>query len=112
MRVFSNWADECHGLRNQGRLQQRVPRNCASASCPLTMRLSDAGLRRRKTKLIYPNHRLTPWLIEDSTPRSLEPIVRCLAPTLVRKIAKPSKFQGNRNKRIHKSSPRPPEQSS
>jgi hypothetical protein len=28
----------------------------------LTMRLSGAGLRRRQTKLIYPNHRLPPWL--------------------------------------------------
>jgi hypothetical protein len=26
------------------------------------------GLGRRKTKLIYPNHRLLPWLSED-TPR-------------------------------------------
>jgi hypothetical protein len=34
----------------------------------LTMRLSDAGLRRRKTKLIYPNHRLPPWLTGDATP--------------------------------------------
>ncbi len=28
----------------------------------LTVRLSDAGLRRCQTKLIYPNHRLPPWL--------------------------------------------------
>src|ERR1700733_11409083 len=42
----------------------------------LTMRLSDAGLRRRPTKLIYPHHRLPPWLTEYATPRSLEPIVR------------------------------------
>ena len=40
------------------------------------MRLSDAGVRRRQTKLIYPNHRSPSWLIEDTTPRSLEPIVR------------------------------------
>src|SRR5580692_7452296 len=40
------------------------------------MRLSDAWLRCRPTKLIYPNHRLPPWLTEDTTPRSLEPIVR------------------------------------
>ena len=33
----------------------------------LTMRLSDAGMRRRKTKLIYPNHRLPPWPTEDAT---------------------------------------------
>ena len=31
------------------------------------MRLSDAGLRQRQTKLIYPNHRLPPWLTEDAT---------------------------------------------
>src|SRR5450631_4223745 len=48
------------------------------------MRLSDAGLRCRQTKLIYPNHRLPPWLTEDSTPRSLEPIVgRILCATAV-----------------------------
>jgi hypothetical protein len=40
------------------------------------MRLSDAGLRRRKTKPLYPNHRFPPWLTEDDTPRSLEPMVR------------------------------------
>jgi hypothetical protein len=33
----------------------------------LTLRLSDAGLRRRQTKLIYPDHRSTPWLTEDAT---------------------------------------------
>ena len=31
------------------------------------MRLSDAGLRRHPTKLIYPNHRLPPGLTEDAT---------------------------------------------
>jgi hypothetical protein len=40
------------------------------------MRLSDAGLRCRQTKLIYPDHRLPPWPNEDAIPRSLEPIVR------------------------------------
>jgi uncharacterized protein len=40
------------------------------------MRLSDAGLRRRQTKLIYPNHRLPPATTEDAAPRSLQPIVR------------------------------------
>jgi hypothetical protein len=40
------------------------------------MRLSDARLRCRQTKLFYPNHRLPPWLAEDATPRSLEPMVR------------------------------------
>jgi hypothetical protein len=28
------------------------------------MRLSDAGLRCRPTKLIYPDHRIPPWLTE------------------------------------------------
>jgi len=32
----------------------------------LTMRLSDAGLRRHPTKLIYPDRRPSPWLIEDA----------------------------------------------
>jgi hypothetical protein len=40
------------------------------------MRLSDAGLRCRPTKLIYTNHRLPPWPNGDAAPRSLEPIVR------------------------------------
>jgi hypothetical protein len=31
------------------------------------MRLSDAGLRQRKTKALYLNHRLPPWLNEDAT---------------------------------------------
>jgi hypothetical protein len=34
----------------------------------LEMRLSDAGLRRRQTKLVYLNHRLPPWLTEDASP--------------------------------------------
>jgi hypothetical protein len=33
------------------------------------MRLSDAGLRRRQSKLLYPNHRLPPWLTEDAITR-------------------------------------------
>ena len=36
--------------------------------CRLTMRLSDAGLRRRKTKLLYPHHRPPPWPNEDAAP--------------------------------------------
>src|SRR6202035_1526713 len=31
------------------------------------MRLSDAGLRCRQTKVLYPDHRLPPWLTEDAT---------------------------------------------
>jgi hypothetical protein len=30
----------------------------------ITIRLSDAGMRRRQTKLIYPDHRPFPWLTE------------------------------------------------
>ena len=33
------------------------------------MRLSDAGLRRRQTKVLYPNHRFPPWLTEAATTR-------------------------------------------
>jgi hypothetical protein len=47
------------------------------------MRLSDARLRYRKPKLIYPDHRLPPWLTEDAAARSLEPIVRGLTPTRI-----------------------------
>src|SRR5882672_4391645 len=39
----------------------------ARPACTLTMRLIDAGLRRRPTKLIYLNHRPPPWLTEDVT---------------------------------------------
>jgi hypothetical protein len=31
------------------------------------MRLSDAGSRRRQTKVLYTNHHLPPWLTEDAT---------------------------------------------
>jgi hypothetical protein len=31
------------------------------------MRLNDARLRQRRTKALYPNHRLPPWLTEDAT---------------------------------------------
>jgi Phage integrase family len=44
------------------------------------MRLSDAGVRQQPTKLIYSDHRLPPWLTEEATPRSLEPIVRPTVP--------------------------------
>jgi len=33
------------------------------------MSLSDAGLRRRPTKLIYPDHPPPPWLNEATTTR-------------------------------------------
>jgi hypothetical protein len=38
-------------------------------------RLSGAGVLRRP-KTIYPDHRPNPWLTDDATPQSLEPIVR------------------------------------
>src|SRR3974390_3529441 len=47
-----------------------------SIKANLTTRLSDAGMRQRQTKLLYPNHRSPPWLPEAATPRSLEPGVR------------------------------------
>jgi hypothetical protein len=50
------------------------------------MRLSDAGLRQRQTKLLYPGHRPAPWLTKDSTPRSLEPFVRRWHHTQRRKL--------------------------
>src|SRR5258706_15191954 len=47
------------------------------ASARLKMRLSDAGLRHRQTKLIYPNHRLPSFLLtEDATRRWLEPFFK------------------------------------
>ena len=36
--------------------------------CRLTMRLSDAGLRRRPTEPLYANHRPSPWPNEDAAP--------------------------------------------
>jgi hypothetical protein len=44
--------------------QRLVPR----FALHLTMRLSDARLRQRRTELIYPNHRLSPWLTEVAAP--------------------------------------------
>jgi len=32
----------------------------------LTMRLSDAGLHQRQTKVLYPDHQPPPWLTEDA----------------------------------------------
>ena len=41
----------------------------APRSSGITMRLSDARLRRRQTKPVYPNHRPPPWLTEVASPR-------------------------------------------
>jgi hypothetical protein len=30
------------------------------------MRLSDAGIRQRQTKAVYPDHPLPPWVTEDA----------------------------------------------
>jgi hypothetical protein len=40
------------------------------------MRLSDAGVHRGKTKVLYPNHRPLLSAKETNLPCSLEPIVR------------------------------------
>jgi hypothetical protein len=55
-----------------------LKKECRRFIVRLTMRLSDARVRSRKTKLIYANHRPPPWLTGNDTPRSPEPIVRCL----------------------------------
>jgi hypothetical protein len=63
-----------HAVKTNGAtfIKRNPVRNDKAILPGLTMRLSDAGLRRHPTKLIYPNHRLPPWFIEDAAPRSLE----------------------------------------
>jgi hypothetical protein len=39
-----------------------------TTSLHLTIRLRDAGMGRRQTELIYPDHRFPPWPTEDPTP--------------------------------------------
>src|SRR5258708_9490291 len=67
------------GLFSREKVKSKAPiaENCGTHGCPITrrrsvwqitMRWSDARLRRRETKLLYPNHRSTPWLPEDATP--------------------------------------------
>src|SRR5258708_8263055 len=51
------------------------------------MRLSDAGVRRRQTKLIYCDHRFPPWLTEDAVPRDRSN--RLLADTMSRRKLDP-----------------------
>jgi hypothetical protein len=41
----------------------------------ITMRFSDAGFRQRRTKALYPNHRLPRWLNENAPRDSLELIL-------------------------------------
>src|ERR1700722_12114326 len=52
-------------LEGAAALEQQATRNTAILAANLilnlTMRLSDAGLRRRPTKLIYPDHRPSPF---------------------------------------------------
>ena len=45
----------------------------------LTMRLSDAGVRCRQTKLIYPDHRPSPWRTEDATRDRSNRLLDCRA---------------------------------
>ena len=40
-------------------------------------RLNDAGLRKRRTKMLYTNHRLPPWLTEDDTRDRSNPLLEC-----------------------------------
>ena len=80
-----------HGRYRQGQIEMenssgdyydRCSQNYATANkaCHwhLTMRLSDAGLRQRQTKALYPNHRPHSLAQRRRAPRSLEPIVRHL----------------------------------
>jgi hypothetical protein len=53
--------------RRVDRRAATLMRRPADTKRRLTMRLSDAGLRCRQTKLIDPDHRLPPWLTEDAT---------------------------------------------
>ena len=69
--VIRTGATKCrHGVGDETR------ETAVTSGTDLTIRLSDAGLRRHPTKLIYLNHRLPPRLNEVAAPRSLEPIVR------------------------------------
>jgi hypothetical protein len=69
-------------------LTTRTTRN--QLAMRLTMRLSDAGLRQRPTKLIYPDHRPHSLAYRRRGPRSFQPIVSChptkLRPCLPRPI--------------------------
>ena len=47
----------------------------------LTMRLSDAGLRQRQTKALYPDHQPPTLAHRRRDPRSLQPIVRSMLQT-------------------------------
>jgi hypothetical protein len=39
------------------------------------MRLSDAGLRKRPSRLLYPHHRLPPWINEVGTRDRSNPLL-------------------------------------
>jgi hypothetical protein len=64
------------------------------------MRLSDAGLHRRQTKVLYPNHRLPPWLTEDATRdrsnRLLGAALSHMYPTNSREIDPPIRISNRR----------------
>ena len=63
------------GIADSGATGESTNHMNSSIKVNLTMRLSDAGAQRQ-SKMLYPNHRSPPWLTEEATPRSLEPIVR------------------------------------
>jgi hypothetical protein len=61
--------------REKVKAKAAIAENCGAHGGPIarkgsvwhiTMRLSDAGMRCRKTKLIYPDYRPPPWLTEDA----------------------------------------------
>jgi hypothetical protein len=100
----TKWASSSATSTRMPRVQRQARRpittfRSSPRPCRLTMRLSDAGLRRWPTKLIYPNHRLPPWLTEDATPRSLEPIVRGGA-------ARPGQLRVAENRALHRAGSR------
>jgi hypothetical protein len=55
----------------------------------LPMKLSDAGLRRHPTKLLYPNHRFPPWLAEDTDRDRSNRLLALLSPASGVKIEHP-----------------------
>jgi hypothetical protein len=57
--------------------QTEIPEETLRRIWHLTMRLSDAGLRRRQTKLIYPHHRFPSWLTEDATRDRSNRLLEC-----------------------------------
>jgi hypothetical protein len=57
---------QIEGIVNSSAAEKRMSRSEIFDQGNLTMRLSDAGLRRRETKALYLDHRPPPWLTEDA----------------------------------------------